>query len=143
MKLIAKQYALATILALPIEEQDRIGAEFVRQNGRLKDVRDDQKEAAKVVGKYLLAVELRLETGRKPTFAEGPGSRLTTHTPAFAWEKVGGKKRVSDDAHRVISLARGVSLNRLAAAIPPGKTTEWSAAEERATAPVALETAAG
>ena len=65
MKLVAKEITLASILALTVSEQDEMAKSFVRGNGKLKDVKDEQKESAKVVGKLLCALEIRLENGKK------------------------------------------------------------------------------
>jgi len=65
MKLVSKELTLAAILALPVEQQDEMAVAFVRGNNRLKDTKDEQKEGAKVIGKLLCALEIRLEAGKK------------------------------------------------------------------------------
>src|SRR5258708_30490596 len=90
MKLISKALAYAAILKLPITEQDEMAVVYVRGNARLKDNKDEQKEGAKVIGKLLCALEIRLEAAKKASaiapnktlaefFKDQYGSPVQTH----------------------------------------------------------------
>jgi hypothetical protein len=90
MKLISKALAYAAILGLPIEKQDEMAVVFVKGNARLKDNKDEQKEGAKVMGKFLCALEIRLENAKQASaiaqnktlaefFKDQYGAAIQTH----------------------------------------------------------------
>lgn len=99
MKLISSELSYTALVAMSVEEQNKLLQSYANTGEKLKGLREDYSEAAKVAGKLICQIEARLERGKaahvipanrtvKEEYKAITGVAPTTH--AYTYSKVFG-----------------------------------------------------
>jgi hypothetical protein len=68
LSLVAKELPFEMLLKLDVGTVDDLARQYMKKGEKVKETRDDYKDATKAFGKIACALEIRLENGKKQNF---------------------------------------------------------------------------